>query len=135
MKEKLRITIVDINDTIIQKDFDAYEFYEKPFIELAQKYNLEIKETTSMVSKKVKQEIIMLEKDLELKFMLKSSLKQSYNFNPVEYQKIFTAIEKYDFTSYKEIQFWLSLYKEIISFSKKIIFERIQVKQKINKKN
>ena len=127
MKEKLRITIVDINDTIIQKDFNAYDFFDKPFLELAKKYNLELKENTSMMSKKTKIEIIRLVPDEELKYILLLLLKQSHRFNPVNYQKMFTALEENHIGSFEEIYEWFDIYKKHIPYCKEINFKRLQV--------
>lgn len=129
MKEKLRITIVDVNETIIQHDFNAYNFFDKPFLDLTKKYKLELKDNTSMVSKHLKKEIIRLVPDEELKYVLLLLLKQKHRFNPVNYQKLFTTLEENDIGSFKEVYNWFDIYKRHIPYCKEIKFERLQVSE------
>lgn len=127
MKEKLRITIVDKTETIIQKDFNAYNFFDKPFLDLAKKYELAIKENTTMVSRNLKKEIIKNVPDATLQYILCLLLKQHHRFNPVNYQKMLIALETNDIGSFKEVFDWFKIYERHIPYCKEICFERLQV--------
>ena len=127
MKEKLRITIVDKNETIIQHDFNAYDFFDKPFVELAKEYKIEIKKNTTMVSKHIKKQIIRETKDNELQYILLLLLKQSHVFNSVHYQKMLNALSENNLGSFNEVFKWFHIYREHLPYSQKIIFKRMQV--------
>lgn len=127
MKEKIKITIIDKEQTVIEKNFNSYDFFDKPFIELATELGFKLKENTTIVSSRLKNEIIKEVKDDELKYVLALLLKKKHRFNPVNYQKFLNVLKRYNLGSFNKVYLWFENFKYNLCNCYSIEFERLQI--------
>ncbi len=127
MKEKIKITITDKEQTVIEKNFNSYDFFDKPFIELALQLGFKLKENTTVISFRLKNEIINKITDNELKYVLTLLLKKKHRFNLVNYQKFLNVLKKYNLGSFNKVYTWFENFKYNLCNCQSIEFERLQI--------